>query len=243
VTHRPWTNGTLVGFDLETTGLDREVEEPVSYAFITWDRGELVDVEEGYVQPTRAISEGAAAVHGLTEATLASLGAVEHDEGMRAIERRLAKESAQHVPIVGANLAYDLTMVDRTLWRLAEPSSLASAHWRGPALDVLVIDRALDQDFAARPGRRLAELCEHYGVTTAMHTASGDASAAVQIVLAQAARFPELAAATLDELDARQRTWHREWCDAFAARRVAKGQDRLDPGESAWPYLERATLF
>ena len=108
--------------------------------------------------------------------------------------------------IVGANLAYDLTMVDRTLWRLAE-------------------------------------LCEHYGVRTAMHTASGDASAAVQIVLAQAARFPELAAATLDELDARQRTWHREWCAAFAARRAAKGQGRLDPGEIAWPYLERATLF
>ena len=240
-----WTAGRLVGFDLETTGLDREHDEPVAYAFATFTDGVRSSLEEGWLLPTsgRSISEGAARVHGLTEERLAQLGATRHEEGIEAIASRLAEESARGTPIVGANLPYDLTMVDRCLGRLASMSSLERSGWHGPALDVLVIDRALDTDFSARPVRKLEALCEHYGVTSALHTAGGDATAAVEILLAQADRFPSLAALTLDEAYERQRVWHAEWCDALSARRVAQGRSGLEPSEREWPLHVRATLW
>jgi DNA polymerase-3 subunit epsilon len=238
-----WIEGTLVGFDLETTGLDREVDEPVSYAFAVCEPSGLVAVDERFMLPTRAISRGASGVHGLTVARLHELGASSHDDGLRAIERRIGVLSAEGTPIVGANLAYDLTMVDRALGRLASPASLLSIGWDGPALDVLVIDRAMDADFAARPVRKLAALCEHYAISAELHTAGGDATAAVQILLAQAARFPVLAEMSLEELYGQQVLWHKEWCEEYSARRVAGGHRPLAVTESAWPYLERMTLF
>ncbi|MSY31778.1 MAG: hypothetical protein F2729_02545, partial [Actinobacteria bacterium] len=32
----------MVGFDIESTGLDTEVDEPISYGFAAYENGELV---------------------------------------------------------------------------------------------------------------------------------------------------------------------------------------------------------
>jgi DNA polymerase III subunit epsilon len=243
VTPERWFDGRLVGFDLETTGLDREIEEPVSYAFTTFEHGELVDVEEGYVEPTRAISIGASGVHGLTTGRLEQLGAMDHAAGLTVISKRLVEESLSNTPIVGTNLAYDLTMIDRCMGRLAWGSSLASSGWRGPVLDVLVIDRAMDTDFAERPVRKLSALCEHYGVNCVLHTAAGDAAASVRVLLAQVARFAHLAGSEPARLHDEQPGWHAAWFEGLSAHRVAAGHKACDPTERAWPYLERMTLF
>ncbi len=237
-----WADGPLVGFDLETTGLDRERDEPVSYAFVEFAHGEQVGVEEGFLVPRRAISRGATTVHGLTEASLAALGAAPVHDGVARVAERLRALSAEGVPVVGCNLAYDLTIVDRALSRLAPPTSLRRC-WAGPALDVLVLDRGLDTDFATRPVRRLEALCAHYEVTPPTHTAVGDAVAAVQVLLAQATRFPRLGLMTLPSLQRRQAEWHELWCDEASARRRAEGREVLVADDHAWPYVERLTLF
>ncbi len=233
-----WSSGRLVGFDIETTGLDTELDEPVSFAFVEFIGAERCAVETGFVLPARAISRGAAAVHGLTRDRLVRLGAAALADSVRTIAARLAALSATRTPVVGCNLTYDLTIVDRVLSRLDPPTSLREAGWTGPVLDVLVLDRGCDRDFAARPVRRLDALCEHYGLAAPRHTAESDAEAAVRVVLAQADRFEALAGTGLRALQDQQSAWHDEWCEEFALRR-ASGQASLFSEHEPWPYAER----
>ena len=233
-----WTHGPLVGFDIETTGLDCESDEPVSFAFVDFSGGERRAIEVGFVLPARAISRGAAAVHGLTRDRLVSLGAMDLDQAARRIAARLALLSEAGTPVVGCNLPYDLTIVDRVLSRLDPPASLRDAGWDGPLFDVLVLDRGLDADFAERPVRRLDALCAHYGLAAPRHTAESDAEAAVRVLLAQAERFGQFASRSIRDLQEEQATWHASWCDAFAERR-AHGQLTLFSGSEPWPYAER----
>jgi DNA polymerase-3 subunit epsilon len=230
-----WGSATIVGFDIETTGLDVEVDEPVSYAFVEFKAGVLAGVEEGWVLPRRPISAGAASVHGLTPARLGALGAVDLDTGIRRIAARLGALCAANVPVVGCNLTYDLTIVDRVLARSDRGGSLRDAGWTGPALDVLVLDRGLDPDFEARPARRLDALCEHYGRAAPSHTARSDAEAAVLVLLSQLARFEQLTAWSLRELQARQAAWHAQWCVDWCTRKRG-GQGSLFGDEEPWPY-------
>jgi DNA polymerase III subunit epsilon len=237
-----WLAGPLVGFDLETTGLDRERDEPVSYAFVTFDAGKRVSLDAGYLLPERAISAGATAVHGLNVGRLRELGARGLLEGAAHIVRRLAALSAEGIPIVGCNLAFDLTIVDRMCSRLEPPTSLRASGWKGPALDVLVLDRALDEDYESRPSRRLDALCEHYGVAGPTHAASSDAQASVDVLLRQADRFAELACTTLDALHHRQVAWHATQCADYAARHHSEGQLSLFAPDEEWPFLHRALV-
>ena len=162
---------------------------------------------------------------------------------MRHVATRLQALGREGVPVVGCNLAYDLTMVDRVLSRCSPPTSLFASGWDGPALDVLVLDRGLDGDFEARPVRRLDALCEHYGLAAPTHTSVSDADAAVGVLLAQARRFDSLAASDLDVLQARQAQWHAAWSDGFAQRRRDRGQRAPGGDDAAWPYSVRLTLF
>jgi DNA polymerase-3 subunit epsilon len=237
-----WVRGPLVGFDLETTGLDRDRDEPISYAFVTFNRGERVSVDAGYVLPERAISVGATSVHGLTLGRLRALDALELTEGVSCIARRLATLSAEGIPVVGCNLTYDLTIIDRLCSRLGWAGSLRASGWKGPALDVLVLDRALDEDFESRPTRRLDSLCEHYAVQAPTHAAASDAHAAVAVLLRQAERFAELASSTLEALHAKQVAWHARWSATSAQRHTSPGQLALFEADEAWPYAGRALI-
>jgi DNA polymerase III subunit epsilon len=237
-----WLAGPLVGFDLETTGLDRERDEPISYAFVTFDSGRRISLDAGFLLPERGISTGATEVHGLTLGRLRKLGASSVFDGTAHIARRLAALSAEGIPIVGCNLSFDLTIVDRMCARLEPPTSLRSSGWKGPALDVLVLDRALDGDFETRPSRRLDALCEYYGVASPTHAATSDAVAAVEVLLRQATRYAELAATPLEMLHDRQVAWHAAQCAGYAARHPSEGQLRLFDSDDAWPFQHRALV-
>lgn len=231
-----------MGFDLETTGLDRDFDEPISYAFVEYHGGREVGAEVGYLVPRCRIDEGATGVHGLTAGRLEALGAVPLEAGLVRIAARLRALSAEGIPLVGCNLAYDLTLLDRVLARTGVAPSLREAGWRGPALDVLVIDRALDLDFDVRPARKLAAMCEHYWVPAPTHAARSDATCAVEVLLAQAERFSGLASTTVEELQGRQVAWHATWSADYAVRKARDGQLALFDLDEAWPYAERVAV-
>ncbi|HEY8080647.1 MAG TPA: hypothetical protein VIE15_01055, partial [Acidimicrobiales bacterium] len=83
-----WADGRLVGFDLETTGLDREVDQPISYALCTYESRRAGPIDAGWITPTRSISRDSSGVHGLTGPRLAGLGARCAEEAVREIGER-----------------------------------------------------------------------------------------------------------------------------------------------------------
>jgi len=228
----PWPHGELLGFDLETTGVDRFSDVPVSFALTTWCGGAMVDAATHLIDPGREIPDGTSEIHGITTERARQEGWPLAD-AIELIADRLVEASRRGVPVTGIKLDYDLTMLD-VQCRQLDDRGLAERGWTGPVLDALVLDRRLDR---YRRGRRtLGHLCLHYGVEIAQaHDALADAQASIGVLLAMSRRFPELFGADPADLFGAQVGWHREWTVSYDAWRRQDGQSALDPRESIWP--------
>jgi DNA polymerase-3 subunit epsilon len=167
---------------------------------------------------------------------------------------------SQHILVVGCNLAFDFTILDRELRRHRLPT-LEERLGRpiGPALDVYVIDKHVDP---YRPGKRtLTDLCKTYAVRIdGAHDATFDAMAAARIAyrIAQmtglsvddlcsvfrgrrkptevAMAFEQLGRLSLTDLHLAQVEWRREQCDSLRKHFDAEGTPHNGvPGE--WPLI------
>jgi DNA polymerase-3 subunit epsilon len=227
-----WHETELLAFDLETTGVDRFEDVPVSYALVTVRAGTVVERETSVVDPGREIPRGAAAVHGITTERSRREG-IPLGLAVRRVADALLDASREGVPVAGMKLDFDLTMLDRC-YRRETGRSLAADGFCGPVLDALVIDRHVDR---YRPGRRtLADLCLHYGVTIEhAHDAVADAIAAAGVVRVMCSSYPELRGRSPWELHVAQEDWHREWHESFAEWRLRKGLRPLCDVEGQWP--------
>ncbi len=229
-----WIAEPLLGFDLETTGIDVENDVPVSYSLVYYEPGGTNWTRGGIVNPGRPIPDGAVAVHGITNERARTEG----QDLMTAIVEitdTLVDASRGGIPVVGMNVSYDLKMLDACSRRM-RGLPLANSGWVGPVLDVLVIDRHFDK--YRRGGRKLVELCAHYGVKgDNFHDAQSDVVASIQVLLAQAKRYPELAAMRIEDLYAKQERWHRDWALNYSRYLVSKGQEGLHQSALEWPLV------
>jgi DNA polymerase-3 subunit epsilon len=233
---RGWHTGELLGFDLETTGVRRHGDVPVSFALVRIVNAQVVERVSRIVDPGREIPEAATAVHGITTEHARREG-IHLEEALSMLADALIGAGQRGVPVVGMNLAYDLSMLDHQL-RLTEGRGLRERGWNGPVLDVLVLDRHFDR---FRPGkRRLRELCEHYDVAlSAAHEAGSDALAALAVLLALCDRFPSLLELELSDLTRLQAEWHRDWAGRHHQWLTSQGRRGLSPADADWP-LARA---
>jgi DNA polymerase-3 subunit epsilon len=227
-----WPDADMLAFDLETTGVDRFTDVPVSFALLLIRDGRVVDRRRRLVDPGREIPTAATAIHGITTEEARARG-VPLQTAVPWIARVLIRASRRGMPVAGMCLGYDLTLLDACLQRITG-AGLVEAGWRGPVLDASVIDRRVDR---YRRGRRtLVALCEHYAVPADVaHEASADALAAVDVLRATAQRFPKLAAVPLDVLFRWQVRWHREWALSYSEWRSRNGLSPLATNELEWP--------
>jgi DNA polymerase-3 subunit epsilon len=227
-----WPDADMLAFDLETTGVDRFSDVPVSFALLLVRDGRVVDGRCRLVDPGRDIPAGATAIHGITTERARAEGVPLHD-AVEWIARVLIRASARGMPVAGMCLGYDLTLLDSCIRRVSG-TGLVDRGWRGPVLDASVIDRRVDK---YRRGRRtLVALCAHYSVdSAAAHEASADALASVDVLRATARRFPKLGRVPIDVLFGWQARWHREWASSYSEWRVRNGLDPLAPNELEWP--------
>lgn len=227
-----WHEGEVLGFDLETTGVDRYRDVPVSYALVTVVGGSVVARDTGLVDPGRPIPQAATRVHGITTERARAEGRP-LGEAVAKLSAALAAASSRGVPVVGMKLDYDLTILD-VQCRLADGQGLVARGFTAPVLDALVLDRHFDR---YRRGRRtLADLCAHYRVAIAnAHDAAADAEATVAVLAAMCQRYPELGAADPCTLHRSQVEWHREWAASYDEWRQRSGKGPLDAREYDWP--------
>jgi len=227
-----WAGGELLGFDLETTGVDRFGDVPVSFALVRVVGGQVVDRLTHLVDPGREIPEGASAVHGISTERARTEGWPLADT-VTLLADSMVATSRLGVPVVGVNVCFDLTMLDARCKAL-DGRGLTERGFTAPVLDALVLDRHYDR---FRKGRRtLTDLCAHYGVTVEhAHEAAADAEAAIGLVLAMTAVYPELDSRDLHDLHGAQTAWHQEWASSYDRWRQEKGQPPLDPSDYDWP--------
>lgn len=224
----------FIGFDLETTGVDSFADIPVSYGFVErlpGVRGFESVMESGFVNPGMPIPAGATAIHGITDEMV--IDASPLADVVELMAERLAAHWAHDDVIVGMNVAYDLTMVDSLCRRLGL-ATLSERGDLGAVVDVLVLDRHFDK--WRKGGRKLTDLCGHYGVTLGnAHSAAHDAEASLVVFERIRARFPAFDAIPVTQLNVRVRSWYQEWLSSFSLYLEKKGEVPIARGRYEWP--------
>ncbi|WP_224273990.1 exonuclease domain-containing protein [Streptomyces sp. LS1784] len=245
---RFWHTEPLVGFDIESTGINPESDRIVTAAVLRVGpqrsdnaednaiRWKAVDRYGWVADPGVEIPEAAAAVHGITTERARMIG-----RSARRVVQEIAITLAEHVdegtPIVTMNAPYDFTMLDRELRRHGHPT-LAELAGREPiVVDPLVLDRQVDR--YRRGKRNLGALSEHYGVRLdGAHEAAADALAAVRVSVEIATRYPAVRETPLAELHVLQQGWARKQADGLREYLAARGRDASGV-HGHWPLIPR----
>nr|WP_319020816.1 5'-3' exonuclease H3TH domain-containing protein [Brevibacterium sp. FME37] len=196
-----WSQSRLVGFDLETTGVDPATARIVTAAFVesaensrTW----LAD-------PGVEIPEPARAVHGITTEFAQANGAPVADV-VAELCTVLADLKADGAVVVGHNIVYDLSVMAAEVKRHQPHIDLAGLL--PTIVDTFVLDKRVEQ--FRRGKRTLTETAKRWKVTLFdAHDAAADALAALDISRALAENSKEIASLTQDEIMAAQGDWKR----------------------------------
>ncbi len=224
-----------LAFDLETSGVDKANDVPVSFALVHFstEEGAVPTINHKIVNPGIPIPKGAMAIHGITDERAQAEG-IPLQEAVLEVAEALIDASSRGVPVVGYNVAYDLGMIDACLKRI-DGRGLQARGWKGPVLDPLVLDRHLVR--FRKGSRKLADACTHYGVTnSAAHDAEGDALASLQVFLAMREMFPQLKTCSAEELTVLQREWYKSWALSFNKFLTIKQKPLIADDEARyWP--------
>ncbi|PYG00654.1 DNA polymerase-3 subunit epsilon [Georgenia satyanarayanai] len=234
-----WTDGPLLGFDTETTGVDVREDRIVTAALVL--RGPAASRQRTWlIDPGVEIPTVASDIHGITTDHARAEGMVAR-VALEEIAAEIAGAFRTGIPVVAYNASFDLTLLDHELARWQLPT-LAARLGRapGPVLDPLVLDRALDR---SREGaRKLVDLCQHYRVEALarLHTAEVDVAATLEVLDCLVRAFPELSARSLAELHTWQRECHREWAAELSSWRTEQGLTGPGPEPEWLPALTPA---
>ena len=217
--------GIMVGFDLETTGVDVETARIVTACVgIAGPNGWAP--HNWLLRQSEPIPAEATAVHGITTEEANKYGRDAAD-GIAGIRDALYRAWSDGVPVVGHNVVYDFTVLDRELRR----HGLGELGVRGPALDTLVLDKLFDK---YRPGsRKLVDVAAHYGIVLTdeeAHGAEADALAACRIMWKLGARITQ----QLEEMHELQTQAYESQQIGFASYLARKGETMEDVN-TVWP--------
>lgn len=227
-----WLSSTLLALDTETTGIDPETDRLITVAIgRSAGPGDWSLIENSLVNPGVPIPAEATKVHGITDDQAAD--GADPVEVLESVLEVLTQAAERRVPIVGHNLAYDLTLLDREMRRHGLdglPDGLL-------CLDTMVIFRRFDYTTG---GRSLSALAEKYGIGFPAHNAERDALASLRLLHIIARDNDLLPLAPIDALQTRQAEWHRAYVTAAEERRRANGGE---PREISTDWPMRPSLI
>jgi DNA polymerase-3 subunit epsilon len=142
----PWFLGVMAPFDLESTGQDPE-DARIVQAYVGRVGGgyEARDVCDILVNPGVPVPAEAVKIHGYTTEHLREHGDPA-DAAVHIIAEAVADALREGVPLVGHNIRYDLTVLDRECRRHGLPTlEDRVAGLVGPVLDTQILSKHVDQ--------------------------------------------------------------------------------------------------
>ncbi|MGW7688906.1 exonuclease domain-containing protein [Streptomyces asiaticus] len=235
-----WHTEPLVGFDLETTGVNVETARIVTAAAIDYKHGDSIDTLPDRARlwlanPGIPIPAEATAVHGVTTEQARNNGRPA-PQVADEIADALAAALSTGIPVVAMNGRYDFTVLDRELRRHQLPTlweRLGGDVPPGPVIDPYILDKQADK--YRKGSRRLEALAAHYGVTlAAAHTADADALAAVQVAVAIGEKYPQLQVHP-EQLHVWQIRWAADQAAGF--QQHLRKTDRYAVVDGEWPLV------
>lgn len=159
-----YEHGRLIVYDLETTGADTAVDEPVQISAVKFGAGREEQFNV-FVLPEREISAGALATHGYDEKYIETHGGIKLNEAIR----RFADFSSGCVLVGHNSSAFDDVIIKRLAERENIPLSVVGCY------DTLVIAKTF---FRHEKNYKLSTLCEKFGVVNdRAHDAFSDVTA------------------------------------------------------------------
>ncbi|TSI17990.1 5'-3' exonuclease [Brevibacterium aurantiacum] len=196
-----WSQSRLVGFDLETTGVDPSTARIVTAAFV-----ESVDNSRTWLaDPGVEIPEPARAVHGITTEFAQANGAPV-SEVIAELCTVLSDLRSEGAVVVGHNIVYDLSVMAAEVKR--HQPHIDFAALLPTIVDTFVLDKRIEQ--FRRGKRTLTETAKRWKVTLLdAHDAAADALAALDISRALAESSEEIANLTRADIMAAQGDWKR----------------------------------
>lgn len=221
-----WTQSRLVGFDLETTGVEPETARIVTAAFV--DSAE--DTRTWLADPGIEIPETARAIHGITTEFAQANGApaAQVVAELCAVFAELRDTGAV---VVGHNIVYDLSVMSAEVKRhrpdIDFPAIIPTI------VDTFVVDKHIDP--YRRGKRTLTETAKVWKVELLdAHDASADALAALDISRALAENSTEIARLTRAEIMAAQGEWKSSQAAGLQAWLRKKGNAEAVV-DGSWP--------
>lgn len=238
----------LVGFDVESTGINPHEDRIVQAATVTLI-GDDPDTAIWLVDPGVEIPTEASDVHGYTAERLAAEKTHTPGQMLFEVTGRLALAMGRVVPVVVANAPYDFTMLEAENARhgIDSLASRVAPKPIGPVIDPMVLDKQVDPYRkgicpcgCGAQNKTLSGLCLHYGVQLeGAHDAGADALAACLLVRAIVARYPtKFAGLTLGGLHMAQVMWRREQANSLRKYFDKNGIEH-DGVPTGWPILTR----
>lgn len=221
--------GPLLGFDLETTGVNPFEDRMVTYGLILDTPGIPAIEHTRVVNPGIEIPAGAIAVHGVTNEQAIRDG-IPPAEGAADILQYIHSAKDALCPVVAYNGSFDLTMLNAECRR----HGLTPLEENfGPVLDPMVLDKGVDK--YRKGSRKLADVARHYGVPALdAHDALGDIRMTLGIIRAMEPLFPP--DTTLADLWHLQKEWRASQQASYQQYLTRQGKNEvLDP---SWPFLQ-----
>ena len=226
-----WSDGRLLGFDTETTGVNTAQARLVTAAIVVRDGGQDQTVT-WLADPQVEIPQAAQRVHGISTEYARENGSPAR-QVLAEVADMLVEQLHEGLPVVAFNAPFDLALMEAELARHNLPTLRERLGQLSPIVDPYVLDRYC---WRYRKGKRtLSATLPAYGLTVAqdMHTAEVDVRATLDLAQAIAARYPKVAQMEPGELHAHQVQWAKELEDSYAAFLRSRGRTPRPRGP--WP--------
>lgn len=210
----------MLGYDHESTGINVREDRAVTTALVDIHPRQRPVVTTWLVNPGVPIPDEATNVHSITTEKAQAEG-TDPGQMLYEVAGRLALALNRGIPVVGANLSYDLSLLHHECLRHGIPTladRLGGPGRVAPIIDVQVIDKYAEP--YRKGGRKLVDLCATYGVThTGAHDAAADALAACRLWPRIMGRFPRKfgQSMTLNILHQSQVQWRRDQMNGLRA--------------------------
>lgn len=229
----------FVGFDIESTGVDPQVDRIVTFSIIIQGEKEST-VHEWMIDPGIEIPEGASNVHGVTTDVARELGR-EPEEALREIWKIFtgltAGAEATPTILTAYNCPFDLTMLREELKRhgvIGQNSQEVEelVHSLG-IIDPLVVDKALDP--YRRGSRKLIDVADHHGFSlTNAHNSTADVEATIHLAQKFLSKLRE--GATIGQLMELQASSKLEQSASLSDYFRRQGREDWEV-DGSWPIL------